>query len=163
MLNLKSHILKNINGNTKNTRGLDEHITKALEEFAERISRISLNPCIGIHEDEYVAYFTKAKAEAYSKIVEDEYLNCYSKAISEASLKTATYKNELRIAIEKALDECGEELRRHSINRTYEKHIEDIKDFCSYISKTKEQVDNKAQKFKQKGQKIQNMNLKEKA
>lgn len=143
MLNLKSHILKNINGNTKNTRGLDEHITKALEEFAERISRISLNPCLGIHEDEY--------------------LNCYSKAISEASLKTATYKNELRIAIEKALDECGEELRRHSINRTYEKHIEDIKDFCSYISKTKEQVDNKAQKFKQKGQKIQNMNLKEKA
>lgn len=142
MLNLKSHILKNINGNTKNTRGLDEHITKVLEEFSERISCISLNPYLGIHEDEYDVCFTEAEYEAYLEIV--------------------GYKDALRSTIEKALDECGEELRRHSINRTYEKHIEDIKDFCSYISKTKEQVDNKAQKFKQKGQKIQNMNLKEK-
>ena len=83
--------------------------------------------------------------------------------MNEAVLELMAYKNDLKSAIEKALDECGEDLRKHSINRTYEKHIEDIKNFCSYIGKVKEQVDDKAQKFKQKRQKIQNMNLKEKA
>ena len=142
MLNLASHIFENIDGNTNNLSDLNMYTTKTLLEFTEKISNIELNPYLGVSGDEYATCFTKAKVEAY--------------------LNIAAYKNDLKSAIEQALDDYGEELRKNSINRTYEKHIEDIKNFYLYIGRAREQAINKAQKFKQEAQKVQRSNLKEK-
>lgn len=134
MLNLASHIFENIDSNTNNLSDLNMYMTKTLLEFTKKISNIELNPYLGVSGDEYATCFTKAKVEAY--------------------LKIAAYKNDLKSAIEQALDDYGEELRKNSINRTYEKHIEDIKNFYLYIGRAREQAINKAQKFKQKAQKV---------